>query len=257
MPAMDVFCFDFDGVICDSAPETAVTAWRGCRELWPLPGVDLPVALQERFCRLRPVLHTGFEAIPLMRLIERGDHDDAEILDRFPELRDALMTQHDLSAERLQAVFGSIRDRQIEQDADQWLEWNRFYPGMSDLLAHSIARHPTYVITTKQRRFASLLLAHNGVRLPEERIFGLEENRPKPAILESLMRRPEHDGATFHFIEDRLETLQSVIDAPALTQVRIYLADWGYNTPLQRESATRQSRIHVVSLAAFRAEHDL
>jgi phosphoglycolate phosphatase-like HAD superfamily hydrolase len=254
---MDVFCFDFDGVICDSAPETAVTAWRGCRELWPQPGGELPAALQERFCRLRPVLHTGYEAIPLMRLIELGEASDAEMLDDFPSLREALMTQQGLAAARLQELFGAIRDRQIEQDAAQWLEWNRFYPGSGELLVQAIARHPTYVITTKQRRFAALLLSHNGVTLPEERIFGLEERRPKPAILQALLQRDEYGGAMFHFIEDRLETLESVIAEPALASVRLYLADWGYNTPRQRESAARQQRIRVVSLAQFRAAHGL
>ena len=70
-PPMRVLALDFDGVICDSAPETALTAWKGCRELWP-QGPEFTPDLQTRFCRLRPVMHTGFEAIPLMRLIETG-----------------------------------------------------------------------------------------------------------------------------------------------------------------------------------------
>ena len=30
-----VFCFDFDGVVCDSAPETALSAWNASRVFWP------------------------------------------------------------------------------------------------------------------------------------------------------------------------------------------------------------------------------
>jgi hypothetical protein len=32
---MDVFALDFDGVLCDSVAEAAVTAWRGGGKLWP------------------------------------------------------------------------------------------------------------------------------------------------------------------------------------------------------------------------------
>jgi phosphoglycolate phosphatase-like HAD superfamily hydrolase len=250
---MDVFCFDFDGVICDSAPETAVTAWRGCRELWPQAGSEPPAPLLERFCRLRPVMHTGYEAIPLMRLIELGGADDAAIFEGFPALRDALVKSQELDTKRLQAIFGAIRDRQIEQDRAQWLGWNRFYPGTAELLNGALARDGSYVITTKQHRFAMLLLEHHGIALPAASVYGLEDNRPKPEILADLLGRAAHRGATFHFIEDRPETLDAVIAHPALGAVRLYLADWGYNTPRQREAAARQPRIRVVSLAQFKA----
>ncbi|HKJ00287.1 MAG TPA: HAD family hydrolase [bacterium] len=259
---MDVFCFDFDGVICDSAPETAVTAWQGCRELWPAPGTSadpapLPEALQARFCRLRPVMHTGFEAIPLMRLIEEGDVSDAQFLADFPALRDGLIAREGLRTADLQQRFGAIRDRLIAADQAAWLGWNRFYPGMGEALSAAAARGPAFIITTKQERFAALLLRHEGVALPPERIFGLEAARSKPELLQALLARPEHDGATFHFIEDRLETLQAVIATPGLGGVRLYLADWGYNTPAQREEAVAIKRIQVVSMQGFRAMHDL
>ena len=54
------------------------------------------------------------------------------------------------------------------------------------------------------------------------------------------------------FIEDRLDTLMHVIADPALEDVRLYLADWGYNTPRQREEAAALPRIEVVSVKAFR-----
>jgi len=250
---MDVFCFDFDGVICDSAPETAVTAWLGCRELWPQPGgaparaAEVPAALQARFCRLRPVMHTGFEAIPLMRLIEAGEVDDAAIFAEFPALRDGVMAREGAARERLQQVFGAIRDRLIAEDTAAWLGWNGFYPGMGALLAGAAARAPVYIITTKQERFAALLLSHEGITLPPGRVFGLEAGRSKPEILEGLLGQPEHAGATFHFVEDRADTLHDVIAREALRAVRLYLVDWGYNTPQQRSEAEATGRIRVVS----------
>ena len=249
---MDVFCFDFDGVICDSAPETALSDWQGCRAL----GFDfpekLPEALQERFCRLRPVMHTGFEAIPLMRLIEAGQESDERIFEAFPALRDEVMARENLSRHQLQKVFGEIRDRLIEQDQESWLKWNRFYPGVGEALASAIGNRPVFIITTKQERFVELLLRHHRIELAGERIFGLERKRSKPQILTELAGRAEFKTATLHFIEDRLEALESVIENPALQSLKLYLADWGYNTPQQRHQAAENPRIEMLSLAGIR-----
>jgi phosphoglycolate phosphatase-like HAD superfamily hydrolase len=254
---MEVFCFDFDGVICDSAPETALTAWNGCQEIWPDQTGAWSAALQERFCRLRPVLHTGFEAIPLMRLILDGARDDDSILRDFPALRDRLIAREGITQERLLAVFGAVRDRMIAEDEGQWLRWNRFYAGIAQLLQRAATRHPTFIITTKQERFVLLLCEHEGIELPAEHVFGLERKLTKPQLLGRLQEAPEHAGASFHFIEDRLETLKDVIADRALDQVRLYLADWGYNTPAQREEACALPRITIVSREGFARLHGL
>jgi phosphoglycolate phosphatase-like HAD superfamily hydrolase len=246
---MTVFCFDFDGVVCDSAPETALSAWHACRELWPDLPEDLPLALQQRFCRLRPVLHTGFEAIPLMRLIALGEATDAQFFADFPALRDGWMQANGLGGPELLRRFGAQRDKMIALDADRWLALNPFYDGMAALLSSAATRHDVFIVTTKQERFAGLLLGHHGVSLPPERVFGLERNQAKPAILRALLTRPELAGRTFHFVEDRIETLREVIADPALNPVRLYLADWGYNTPAQRREAAAERRIEVVTRA--------
>lgn len=248
---MNVFCFDFDGVICDSAPETGLSAWTACAKLWPDRSGAWSDALQERFCRLRPVLHTGFEAIPLMRLIVDGHVSDDQVFENFESLRDELIEREGVSRERLLVEFASARDGMIARDESEWLRWNRFYPGIRELLANTLPREPLYIITTKQERFATLLLKHHGLDIAAERIFGLEKKLGKPEVLQLLMKRPELGAGTFHFIEDRLETLEDVIALPALNAVRLYLVDWGYNTAAQREEAGRIARIRVVSKATL------
>ncbi len=243
-----VLCFDFDGVICDSAPETALTAWNASRELWPKDGAELPPDLQLRFCRLRPVIHTGYEAVPLMRLIEEDKENDESILAGFPVLRDGVMEREGLDPGQLKRLFAHHRDRLIEQDQEGWLRSNPFYPGIGDMLAGMIGRHPVRIVTTKGERFAALLLRHNGIALPDEQIFGLERNRSKPEILAGFLALPEFAGAVFHFIEDRMDTLDTVAAHPVLDSLRLYLADWGYNTPPQRQRAAESSRIEVISL---------
>ena len=197
-------------------------------------------------------MHTGFEAIPLMRLIEAGRESDERIFEAFTALRDELIARENLAREELQRVFGEIRDRLIEQDQESWLKWNRFYPGVGEALAAAIGNHPVFIVTTKQERFVELLLRHHRIKLAGERIFGLERKRSKPEILTELAGRAEFGTAALHFIEDRLETLEAVIEILGLQPLKLYLADWGYNTPHQRRQAAENPRIEILSLAGIR-----
>lgn len=250
---MQVLCFDFDGVVCDSAPETAFSAWNAARVLWPNEGLPWSDALEQRFKRLRPVLHTGFEAIPILRLIEEGKVTDEQMFAGFEELRDDFIARCGETREALQQQFSAARDALIEKDPEGWLQWNRFYPGLPEVLRAAIEQHEVFIITTKQERFVVKLLAHQQLELPPERIYGLERKLSKPAILAHLQTQPTLQGGSFHFLEDRAETLHDVIATPGLEPVNLWLADWGYNTPAMRERAAATGRIRVVDVAGFRS----
>ncbi len=64
-----IYALDFDGVICDSAVETAITGWKAAGTLW----ADMPTAVPqekiEQFRLIRPMIETGYEAILAMRLL--------------------------------------------------------------------------------------------------------------------------------------------------------------------------------------------
>jgi len=251
MPS-SVFCFDFDGVICDSAPETALAAWQVCGELWPEFARPMPDPARDRFCLLRPAMLTGWEAIPMMRLAATSPMPDERILAEFPAFRDAIMAEHALAPMDLRRRFGAVRDRMIAQDEEAWVRLNPFYEGMAELFTQAQRRHEVFVITTKPERFASLLLRRRGVEIESGRIFGLERERPKHEILVELMRQAELAGRTFYFVEDRLETLEEVRTNPNLADVRLILVNWGYNTPAQRKWAAGRG-IEVVSRQGLRA----
>lgn len=63
-------------------------------------------------------------------------------------------------------------------------------------------------------------------------------------------------STTIHFVEDRFETLVGVVrynqdNNNELGHVRLYLADWGYNTPRQREEALKYPAIRLISEEDF------
>ena len=56
-----ISALDFDGVICDSAVETGVTAWKAASQIWHDLDTLLPSQeLLEKFRLVRPVLETVY-----------------------------------------------------------------------------------------------------------------------------------------------------------------------------------------------------
>lgn len=247
----DVFAVDFDGVLCDTAAETSVSAWRAGSQVWPeWQGPEPPSEYLSRFLNLRPVLETGYQAILLMRLIHTGTDDEAIAL-QFPELCTRLLKEMECSSAELVRLFGQARDTWIDCDLDDWLSRHRFYPGIIETFAARVETDPVFILTTKQERFVRTLLHSRGIDLPADNIFGLDAGKPKEDVLEYLSGRPEFDVTRFHFVEDRLQTLIRVAGRKSLRHVLLYLVDWGYNTPGHRKKACGLPRITIWNSDSF------
>jgi phosphoglycolate phosphatase-like HAD superfamily hydrolase len=243
---------DFDGVLCDSAAETAVAAWRAGAALWPeWCGPEPSPAALARFCELRPLLETGYQAIALLRLIVTGE-PDARITAEFAPLTQAVFTSAGWEKPALVRLFGDTRDRWIREDEAGWLRRHRFYPGTAAAVRRVLdAGHPLFILTTKQARFTEKLLRASGVPLPPEAIFGLESGKSKEDTLAEFVRNPQFAGRRCHFIEDRLDTLERVMARPELASVALYFATWGYSLPAERARATAFPHLTCWSLTEF------
>lgn len=250
---MNVWCLDFDGVVCDSAGETGATGWRGAAQLWPERFAGpAPADYIAAFRQVRPALETGYESILLARLLRDGV-TPAQILADFRRLGPELLARLGLERQALIALFGSTRDRWIAADLPGWLGCHGFYPGVvASLHRFQDAGDALFVITTKEKRFTLSLLAAAGLPLPEAAVFGLEAGR-KTEVLRRLLARPELAGASFRFVEDRLKTLEEVAAEPDLGAVRLYFAEWGYVLPEHLPQAAACPRIQRLNLAAFTA----
>jgi phosphoglycolate phosphatase-like HAD superfamily hydrolase len=249
--SLDVFVVDFDGVLCDSAAEMAVTAWHAGTQIWSAwQGPEPPSEYLSRFLNLRPVVETGYQATVLMRLIYTGV-DDETIELQFPELCTRLLEETEYSTAELVRLFAQARDTWIDSDLDDWLSRHSFYPGVVETFATRVENDPVFILTTKQERFVRTLIHSRGIRLPAGHIFGLDAGKSKEDVLEQLSRRPEFNGGRFHFVEDRLQTLIRVAGRKSLKHVLLYLADWGYNTSRDREKAESIPRITIWDSGSF------
>jgi phosphoglycolate phosphatase-like HAD superfamily hydrolase len=250
MPAADVLVLDFDGVLCDSARETAVSAWRAGREFFPeWSSPDPSAAAIEAFLAVRPVLETGFQSILLMRRIVDGV-PVGQIRAEGAPAAEALMAELGLEKAALVRAFGAARDQWIQADLPDWLSRHGFFPGTLDRLREHLATGtPVFIATTKQERFVEALLAGQGLDFPPERIFGLDAKKKKEQVLRELLAG--FPGSQLHFVEDRIDTLRRVQGCPELAAVRLYYADWGYGLPADLADAKTDPRLHVWSLDQF------
>jgi phosphoglycolate phosphatase-like HAD superfamily hydrolase len=259
MPAIapNILALDFDGVLCDGLIEYFQTAWRTYCQIWSPSSLTPPDDMAPIFYRLRPVIEVGWEMPVLIRALVLAIPEE-KILHDWPSVAQQILLEGNLSAGDIGVKLDSLRDEWIETDLETWLGLHRFYPGvvekMRSLLADSSVQ--PIIVTTKEGRFVRQLLQQQQIEMRDEWIIGKECKRPKHQILRELIEASNNYPVSLWFIEDRLKTLQSVQQQPDLNQVKLYLADWGYNTAIVRESVRTDERIKLLSLSQFAQDLD-
>ncbi|XP_019431713.1 PREDICTED: uncharacterized protein LOC109338832 [Lupinus angustifolius] len=260
-----LYALDFDGVLCDTCGETAISALKAAKVRWPplFHGVDSTTQdwIVDQMITVRPVVETGYETLLLVRLlletrvpsIRKSSVAEGltveDILENWFKLKPIVIEEWNENPDELIDLFGKVRDEWLNTDFSGWMGANRMYPGVTDALRFASSR--VYIVTTKQSRFADALLKElAGVTIPPERIYGLGTG-PKVEVLKKLQKMPEHQELTLHFVEDRLATLKNVIKEPELDQWNLYLVDWGFNTQKEREEAAANPRVQLLELSDF------
>jgi phosphoglycolate phosphatase-like HAD superfamily hydrolase len=223
-----IHALDFDGVICDSAVETAITGWKCAGRIWDdMSGPVPPQALIDRFRQVRPIIETGYEAILAMRLLHLGETTDA-ISSGYAGKTQALMQDAQVTVDDLKKLFGETRDAWIDSALADWVDMNPLFSGISEKLRRLGQQGIWYIITTKQERFVKQILKANRIELPDAHIFGLDRNMNKQEVLKGLLEK--HPQQPIYFVEDRLPTLLNVLKNDELASVKLIFALWGYNT---------------------------
>ncbi|MGH7335055.1 MAG: HAD family hydrolase [Candidatus Rokuibacteriota bacterium] len=251
----DILALDFDGVLCEGMREYFDTSRRTYTRLWPdaaQPGDDAFL----QFHALRPVILTGWEMPLLLRAIVQ--QRSAEAISRdWPSVRDAIVQADGRPPDALVKALGhtldAVRREWIATDLKGWLERNVPYCDLDEVRRLVAEPRRSVLVTTKEGEFARLILESWKVSLAD--IQGKEAGTHKCENLRSLIaahgvvlgRRPR-----LWFVEDRLETLQHVTTHPDLSDVGLFLAAWGYNTPQTRASLNLGGRIRLLQLDQFR-----
>jgi len=168
MKQSSIYALDFDGVICDSAVETAITGWKAATFVWPDMANTIPGEVHiEQFRLLRPHLETGYEAIIYMRLLQQG-----ETVESIRENIVSFIRELGADTVLLKQLFGQTRDQWIQHARDEWIAMNPLFEGIVEKL-QNLNGQPWYIVTTKQERFVEQILQASQVDLPID-IYGLD-----------------------------------------------------------------------------------
>jgi len=251
--APDLLALDFDGVLCDGLEEFFQTAWMTCCELWSPPQRPALDAYRHPFYRTRPLIGATWEMPLLLRAFEHG-HSEQDLHIAWAEIAQELIQRDGPAPQVIGETLDRLRSEWIAADITGWLALHHFPRGVVPQLQRMLAdqsRTQVLVITAKHGRFAHLLLQREGVAIPTERVIGKEVGDPKPVSLQKLLRTSDRAIESIWFVEDRLKTLEEVIETPGLECVELFLAEWGYVTPADLDRVERSERIHRLSLDQF------
>jgi phosphoglycolate phosphatase-like HAD superfamily hydrolase len=247
---------DFYGVVCQGMREFFESSWRAWQRVGRAP---LPATRREelaaRFAHLRPVVESGWEMAMLPALLAARDPvRDAELEDeaRWATVRGDFLDDHQLTSRELADALDGARDAWLAEDRDGWVAAHEFYPGIADWLRRLIATGPpTFVLSTKDKRFLDALLRAHAVPIPDERVIGkATPRRAKWEVIQQIAagQALPADGSGVWFVEDRFATLLELRrDAPQLAAMQLFLAEWGYVFPRDIARA-RASDIATLSL---------
>lgn len=246
-----LLALDFDGVICDGLREYFQTSLRTYTQLWPDSDRALLSTFAEEFYALRPLIESGWEMPLLLRSLVL-DLPRAEIRQNWFQVCRELLQQAQLDKAQLSQTLDRVRDQWIAEDLPGWLRLHRFYPGVIDRLRQlQSSSIQVYIITTKEGRFVRQLLQEQGLAIADDQIIGKESTRPKSETLQQLLQSHQLAAPQIWFVEDLLKTLEKVKQQPLLSNIGLFLADWGYNTPQSRLAIANDPAIHLLSLAQF------
>jgi phosphoglycolate phosphatase-like HAD superfamily hydrolase len=255
-PLPTLLALDFDGVICDGLREYFATTKKTYEQIWSLLPENSLDSLASSFYRLRPVIETGWEMPILLRALVLGIEED-QILHNWSAIATEIVNSETLDSKNIGKQLDSVRDNWIKNDLEEWLSLHSFYPGIIPKLKEIIdSAIELYIVTTKEGRFVKQLLQQQGIKVPSEKIIGKENKRPKYETLRILKEseKKESEKLIIWFVEDRLKTLQLVQKKPELDSVRLFLADWGYNTASERAKANCDRKIQLLSLEKFQED---
>eukprot|EP00039_Didymoeca_costata_P009249 m.122124 g.122124 ORF g.122124 m.122124 type:complete len:293 (+) comp14417_c0_seq1:195-1073(+) len=258
---LSIWAFDFDGVICDSARETGRAGLLACEDLFGTATSKLDIdSLLEGFCKARPILETGWEAVIMLQLLSEGIPVDDLIAQFQRGMKAATITRLGVSESDVKQAFKKARNSWIERDAQGWLAAHGFYDkvvaSVKDLVQKVSDTVQVYVITTKGKEFALQLLDAAGIPLSPERVFGLGSG-PKAEVLKSILEKESQktNNTRCVFFEDRLDTLLNVEEslAKGRSDILLGLVDWGYNTQEDQDKA--RSHEHITLWNQVKAQY--
>lgn len=234
MSRNELLFLDFDGVLCDSLPETLVSSWIAYHEyvLGERP-TAMPVDFRTEFSGLRPFIRSGEDYLLVQEIIDRRlTVTDQAVFDRL------LSGKGPERMKEFKDFFYKARQELLQKKPEYWFSLNPIFGPLQQALDSCRSKNRVFILSTKKSDFILKILKNNRMDFKAENVI---DSGPadKAGLISRMLDRTGADKA--HFIDDQLSHLQGVADR----RIRLYLAAWGYVKP---QWLTGSSGINVMTL---------
>ncbi len=249
---MHVLALDFDGVICDSAPECFAVALETFLDLGPAPGLAAErdritagggggwslesicaSALYRSFVIAMPLGNRAEDFGVVLGALDAGQPLDDQVA--YDTVRSQVTSDW---LDRFHRRFYERRSAFAREDPARWRSLLATYPFFVDLLRRRRADATLAIATAKDRPSVERLLVDYGIAdlFLAERVLDKETGVHKTAHLRALAERLEVGFDRITFVDDKVNHLEAVEGLG----VRCALAAWGYNGEREWRIAERR-----------------
>ena len=144
--------------------------------------------------------------------------------------------------EEYKNLFYSAREEVLRLDRDFWLDLNRLYPGLKEILA-VVNKTPTFfILSTKKPVFIREILLHHGIDWPLDKIF-YPGPKTKKEVIEKVVG--DHQDASIMFVDDQYDHLLIARENP---KIQPFLASWGY----VKDEWVKQTAVPVIEISGLK-----
>ena len=223
--------FDFDGVIIDGMDEYWYSSLMVCKKYSnsdSLPkNLNINKKVSNIFKEIRPYVNYGWEMVLITHEIIKqnqplDDFSKDDFLKNYQQNCRNIIKNNSWDPTFLQSYLDDVRKSQISTDLNKWINLHKpFLPVISFIKKAQAKGFKIAIISTKSNLFTSEIL--NQFNVIPELIFGYQAGK-KVNIISNLIEKYEIIG----FIEDRKKTLLNIIEHNKTSEIKCFLADWGY-----------------------------
>ncbi len=224
---IELLAMDFDGVIVDSILECAIAGYNGyemynkSKNKIYTPN-EIEISQLITFRNTRPYIRSGDDYIYLNQAYD----EKVQINNQkdYDEFKNVFMERR----ESYYKYFYLARKDLIDNHFNKWIELNPLYEDMK-LFLNSVSSR-VHIISTKASKYIIEILSQYDISLHPSRIHSTETGYSKSDILLKIMQDNNITSNNTVYVDDHFDTLRKM----KRTNVQCYLANWGYNTEIQR-----------------------
>lgn len=215
---MNIYCLDFDGVLCDSMDECLLVSYSAHRDKIYSSVSEVTEDYAAFFHKYRYLVRPAREFCLLQYAWDAGLRKLSH--EKFTELKNIYADE----VEQFHEKFYHYRQL-LKWDINRWLAYHKLFGEVRSFLD---VKPRFFVVSNKDRDSIEKISDYHGYRDLIIDIYGCDISNDKRILLAHLV--DEHDLKEYNiiFVDDNIDNLNETANSPHIDAENAYLASWGY-----------------------------